>query len=232
MRKSKLFVLTFGLVSMTFYAQAQGSLQNLDFEAATVSPVPPDQFGSLVPIVNAFPGWTGYVGTNQMTDVLQNNFTLGTAWIDIIGPDWPYSGIIEGQYTALLQAGFNGAAGSGYVNVSLSQIGLVPSNAQSIQLEVSGVNFSVSFAGQNISLIPIGSGPNYTLYAGDISSFAGQNGDLVLTAMTTPDQLYNNVYFDSIAFSPSAVPEPSTLALLAIGGTTLLFRRKLLPRPF
>src|ERR1700722_4826419 len=68
-------------------AGAQGTFQNLDFESANLSP-PPGQFGSLVPIMNALPGWTGFLGNNQVTQVYQNNFTLGDASIDILGPGW------------------------------------------------------------------------------------------------------------------------------------------------
>src|ERR1700722_1510008 len=107
-------------------AVAQGPFQNLDFESANLSP-PPGQFGSLVPIMNALPGWSGFLGTNQTTVVYQNNFTLGAASIDILGPGWNnYIGIsiLEGQYTVVLQPG-KGQTGAN-VGASISQSGLVP----------------------------------------------------------------------------------------------------------
>ncbi|MGD0649804.1 MAG: hypothetical protein ABSA97_01445 [Verrucomicrobiia bacterium] len=149
---------TSGLLRQTF--------QNLDFEDADLAPV---QYGGFVPITDAIPHWTGYLGTNQVTQVLQNNSTLGDASIDIFGPDWPYGGIIQGQYTALLQCGGNPFTrdSSDLLDASLAQVGLVPVSAKSIQLEVFpwlGASFAVSFDGQAIPLSPVGSGPSYTLY--------------------------------------------------------------------
>jgi PEP-CTERM motif len=55
--------------------------------------------------------------------------------------------------------------------------------------------------------------PNYTLYGGDVSAFAGQISDLALTA-----GLFGTGWnLDSIEFSPQSVPEPSTWILLVSG---------------
>jgi hypothetical protein len=204
------------------------AFQNLDFEDATLSPVPAGQYGGLVPVTDAFPHWTGYLGANQVTQVLQNNSTLGDASIDIFGPDWPYGGIIQGQYTALLQCGGNPFThdSSDLLDASLAQVGLVPVGAKSIQLEVSpwlGASFAVSFDGQALSLSPVGSGPTYTLYGGDISAFAGQVGELRLTTLSTATAPYSGVYFDAITFSPDAIPEPSCLSLVLVGVACLAF---------
>src|SRR6266404_6353367 len=89
-----------GLACTTLSIHAQGSFQNLDFESANLSPVPSGQFGGEVSSVDAVPGWTCFLGTTQITQVLQNNLTLGNASIDVLGPDWNnFSGIniIEGQ---------------------------------------------------------------------------------------------------------------------------------------
>src|SRR6266436_309416 len=89
---------------------------NLDFESADLTPIPPGQFGGSAPIGFALPGWTGYLGTNRVSSVLQNNLTLGTASLDILGPNWNNVGgirIIDGQYTVMLQPGFD-PFGSGH----------------------------------------------------------------------------------------------------------------------
>ena len=122
----------FALLVLWQNAEAQGFV-NLDFESATLFPVPSGQFGGEVSSTNAIPGWTGSLGTIQVTQVLQNNFTLGNASIDILGPNWSFAGIIEGQYTLVLQPGFD-PFGSGHdVSASISQTGLVPADARSIQ---------------------------------------------------------------------------------------------------
>ena len=81
-------------------ALAQGTFQNLDFESASLTP---GSIGS-VPIATALPGWNGYVGTTPVSSVWQNDFSLGAASIDIVGPA-PAWGVIEGSYSVDLQAG-------------------------------------------------------------------------------------------------------------------------------
>src|SRR5882757_210737 len=154
-------------------AQAQGGFQNLGFEAARLTPIPSGQFGDFVPIDQALPGWSGFVGSLQVSEVLQNNLFLGGANISILGPKWALNGIIEGEFSVLLQAG---SKFSSFVDASISQTGLIPADSESIQLKANGSDFSVSFAGQNIPLIPLFVGDNYTLYGGDVSQFAGQTG--------------------------------------------------------
>jgi hypothetical protein len=197
--------------------RSQGTFQNLNFEAANLAPIPAGQFGGYVPITSALPGWTGYLGSTQVTQVLQNNLTLGAASIDILGPNWSYGVIIEGQYTVVLQPGTATLSGcGGLVSASISQMGFVPADALSLQFKAETFSaFSVSLGGENLSLIPLGTGANYTLYGADISSLAGQVETLTITALAAPNTAE---YFDSFDFSPSEVPEPSIVALTAIGG--------------
>jgi hypothetical protein len=207
-------------------AVGQGTFQNLGFESANLSPVPAGQYGGSVFSLDAIPGWTGFLGTNQVTQVLQNDETLGDASIDILGPYWNLGGIIEGQYTVVLEPGL----GPGDVNASASitQVGLVPANAQSLLFKAATFSpFSVSLAGQTLSLVSLGTGPNYTLYGADISSLAGQTGALTITALAA----YNTSdYFDSFQFSNLPIPEPgvfslSVLGVLVLGGRVLGRRR-------
>ncbi|MGB7768575.1 MAG: PEP-CTERM sorting domain-containing protein [Verrucomicrobiia bacterium] len=195
--------------------------QDLDFESANLTP-PTGQrgYGGSVSISDALPGWTGYLGANQVTTVLQDNYTLGNPSIDILGPNWSYGDIIEGQYTVVLQPG---DGDSGYVGASISQSGLVPENALSLQFKAQTFSsFSVSLGGQDLSLIPLGTGANYTLYGADISRFAGKVETLTITALAAPNTVD---YFDSIVFSPSSVPEPSVLGLFALSGLFFCLRR-------
>jgi len=206
------------------WAQA---FQNLDFEDANLSPIPPGQYGGLVSIADAFPYWTGYLGTNQVTQVLQNNFTLGNASIDIFGPDLSTASLLQGQYTLVLQAGQDPfrTFDINLINASLAQVGLVPANAKSIMLEAAGAgtNFTVSFAGQTISLTPLGNGPNYTLFGGDITSFTGQVGELRLSTLSPSGP---GVLLDAISFSTEAIPEPSALGLVVAGVLGLFFSKR------
>ena len=118
--KTKLAILS--LFFCTQFLQAQGNFVNLGFEAANLTPTSQDGFGGFVPVSQGIPGWNGFVGTNQLSSVLQNNRTLGGPNISIFSPNWTAAqGIIEGQYTVLLQAGLSSTAG--FVDASLSQTG-------------------------------------------------------------------------------------------------------------
>ncbi len=211
-------------------AQAQGTFQNLNFESANLSPIVSGQYGGEVAISSALPGWSATIGGVAVTQVLQNNYTLGEASISIFGPSWNDvdPGIIDGNYTVFLQA-FNPGQG----NVSLWQTGTIPANAASLQFSAwnyTSVNeaFSVSFAGNSLSPVSLGSGQSasgqaYTVYGVSIAPYAGQTGQLEFTAFggQGPDW----IELDDIAFSPNGVPEPSTLALVVIGGLALAARR-------
>ena len=218
MRNNKPLILALTLVAPI--AQGQGGFQNLGFESAHLTPIPLGQFGGFVPVGQALPGWSGFLGSLQVTEVLQNNLTAGGANISIFGPDWTGPEIIEGRYSVVLQAG---SKFSGYVDASISQTGLIPVGTESIQLKVYGSDFSVSFAGQNIPLIPLSAGSNYTLYGGDIAPYAGQTGELTISGLRDPTR-FNSVSVDSILFSTEVVPEPSVLGLLAIGLSILGWR--------
>jgi hypothetical protein len=104
----------------------QGTFQNLNFEAANLPVIPPGQFGTFQPIGSALPFWNAYVGTNQITQVLHNNFFIGTPFVSILGPDWEFR--IDGAYTVLLQPGFS-------EDVSIGQTGLIPIGTESIRFK-------------------------------------------------------------------------------------------------
>jgi hypothetical protein len=73
----------------------------------------------------------------------------------------------------------------------------------------------LSFAGQQVPLTFLGTGGlaiNYSIYAGDVSSFAGQSGIL---------QLRGVGYLDNIQFSDQPVPEPSTIGVFGVGALLL-----------
>jgi hypothetical protein len=206
------------------------AFKNLNFEQANPVIDPEGQFyPNDVTAASALPGWTVDLDTVQQTDVLQNTFTTGQASVDIFGPNFPTTGgafnigTIDGKYSVLLQAG-NLPGNPSLVGASISQLGSIPPTAQSLEFTAwatSASDFSVSFNGNNLSPVVLGSGPNHTsLYGVNISAYDTQSGTLEFTA------LFDNSHasalgLDDIAFSPNAVPEPSIVALTAMGG--LLF---------
>jgi hypothetical protein len=178
--------------------------------------VPAGQFGGEVSSLNAIPNWAAFLGPNQVAQVLQNSETLGDAGIDILGPTWSFGGIIEGQYTVVLQPGIDPSVENSFISASISQTGLVPAGTQSLQFKGAiSTGFSVDVGGQDLTMVALGTGANYTIYGVNIpSSLVGQNEALTLTALAGPN---STDFIDSFVFSPNAVPEPSTWALL-LGG--------------
>jgi hypothetical protein len=191
---------------------AQGTFQNLDFEDGTFIPIPGDPFGR-VEFSSAMPGWTGYVGTNQVNWILYNNLFLSTAGIAIWGPDQPLAGPFSGQYFVVLQAGNDPFGGPNRVNGAITQTGTIPTDTQSIQFYLFAGAMTVTFAGQPIPLTILGgSASSYYIYGGDVSAYAGQTGLLEFRGIG---------YLDNIQFSNQSIPEPSALGLLGLGA--LLF---------
>ncbi len=208
-------------------AHAQNTFENLNFESGTVENPITDPYSGFnhQPIALGLPGWRASIGGVPVTEVLQNNYTIGTASIDLFGPGWVSigPGIIDGNYTVFLQA-FNQDQG----NVSLWQNGMIPSNAESLQFRAWAWNhaslneaLTVSFAGNSLSPVPLGSGQSpsgqpYTVYGADITPYAGESGQLEFTAICGASPSWMEL--DDIIFSPNAVPEPNIVSMIAFGG--------------
>ncbi|HLX95548.1 MAG TPA: PEP-CTERM sorting domain-containing protein [Verrucomicrobiae bacterium] len=223
------------VVSLTLSRTTSGQdFQDLDFESATLVPVPGNAYGS-IQFASAFPGWTqtivgGLLGTNA----LYNNLFLDSAGIGIFDQNSSFlsSDVIEGNYTAILESGL-GYTQTGLVpsDVILSQTGLVPFWTKSLQFKAnnwfdSSGAFAVMLGGQTLSLTVLGSGPNYTLYGAEVSQWANQTAQLSFTVFGETPHVNNEIFFlDDIQFSPSSVPEPNTLCLIALGALLFGLRR-------
>ncbi|MGA2555128.1 MAG: PEP-CTERM sorting domain-containing protein [Verrucomicrobiota bacterium] len=236
MKTTKLFVHLSSGFCVWLSAQAQGDLQNLNFEAANLPVIPAGQYGGEVPVSSALPGWTVYLGSSQQTQVLHNYAYNSTATVDILGPNWQEGHgytfeIIDGQYSVFLQSGNDPNNIALLDNASIAQTGTVPANAESLQFKAWQLyvgTFSVTFNGNSLSPVALSSGQSpsgqpYTVYGADIAAYAGETGQLEFT------QLYNGadpaLLLDDITFSPNAIPEPSPLALILMGGLALAARR-------
>ena len=216
---------------MTAYlSQAQGTFQNLDFESASVIPIPGDTFNR-IQFNPAFLGWTGSVGGVQQNAVLYNNAFLDTSAIGILdqaadnAPNPLVHGrIIQGSYTALLMAGIGG-------DTTLVQTGLIPVNAQSLRFSaysysLNPVTFGVTLGGQNLSLMPIQNGPRSIVYGADIQAFAGQTVAMAFTTFAQQPHVSNNYFFlDSIQFSTEPIPEPGAGMIFLLGLGAMAFSK-------
>jgi hypothetical protein len=194
---------------------AQGTFQNLDFE----SPNAAGLTNGFVAFSDAFPGWTGWTaGTNQASLAGYNFVSGGLALATLIipGSQGAELGVIGGNYSATMLAGqFPPLVG--VVSMAIAQTGDVSPSARSLRFSARGdVQYlAVSFNGASVPFSQVGTGPNYSVYAGDISSFAGTSGELRFTEQAVPTG--SVLYFDDIFFSTTPVPEPGALALIGAG---------------
>ena len=183
---------------------SQGTFQNLDFE----NPIPPLTPGpnGFVPIVNALPGWTGYINGNPTDFVIFSDIALGSPSISVVDSLSLSYQPIQGSYSVFLR-------GAG-----LGQTGRIPNTAASLVfLSKPFSAFNVSFGGQFISMLQSGTSGNNIIMAGDISRFAGQTGELLFAG---------GGLFDDIQFSNQPIPEPSMLGLFGLGALLFAWRVK------
>jgi hypothetical protein len=187
-------------------ARPQGFV-NLDFESPN-TPLTPANFQ--VPAADAVPGWSVYTYdlVNPQSSVVYNSLSLGAAAVSIQGPG-SLESILQGDYSVILQGSTAGPPGG----AAIAQTGQIPQNAKSLVFfEGYFPGVHVSFGGQAIPLVQLGTTPNYSILGGDISAYAGQTGELRFTVPAD-----SGAEIDNIQFSVLPVPEPGTLYVMAMG---------------
>jgi hypothetical protein len=203
----------FILVLLCLLQKSYGQgFENLDFESADVTGYAP----GFIPVSSALPDWSAYFisggTTNALTQITYDGISAGTAGIFIEDSSSAFISPLQGAYSVAI-------FGSQFESETavISQTGLVPNGTMSLLMDVYLFNsFQITLGGQTINMIPLQTFSNYTLYGGDISSFAGNIETLSLIA--PPTGLGNGAEFDNIQFSSLLVPEPGVLGLLALGG--------------
>jgi hypothetical protein len=209
-------------------AMAQGTFQDLDFEAANVTGYQPN---FPVPTSSALPGWQTSIGTSPTSSVSLDGASESGAEISIFNNNPTYGTTpIEGNYSVIL---FGGAVlPDSLESASISQTGTVPSGTQSIEFDgnVAGAPFVVTLGGETIDMVPLHSFVNYELWGGNISpAMAGQSETLTFTEPPPAGTPPSEFQLDDIMFSPTSVittPEPDALTLMSVGGLLFgLYRR-------
>jgi hypothetical protein len=220
--------ISFALLLLCQSGLAQGFV-NLDFEDATVILAgSPD----MIEASSAIPGWAAYYGSSSnptlsgtLANIFYDSQTIGGAGVFLDDANTP-SGTdglslipIQGSFSVFLEGSIPYAA----VAASIGQTGTISNTARSLTFFAEQGGLQVTFNGQNIPFSAIGNGAGYTIYGADISNYAGQTGQLLFTAPGNNSA----ALLDNIQFSSSSVPEPSELALTALGALLLGFRRRL-----
>ena len=217
-----LFITFIFLLNGMLAGFAQGFV-NLNFESANAA----GHSSGSISTSSAIPNWNAYISGVAQSSILYDNQTLSDPAISMQDTNGIYQPI-QGSFSVLLQGQFNPSHNSTSTNsVAIGQTGLIPSVAETLifsaAITVGGpyvANIQLTFNGQNLNYVPIGSGSNYTIYGADISFFAGQTGQMLFTV-----PFNGSVFLDNIQFSTSPVPEPSTLFLSALSGIFLAWRR-------
>jgi len=193
---------------------AQGTFVNLGFESAVVH----GEWGWPVNLSDALPGWSATIGGNPVTYAVWNSIALDSSVVGVVGTNGLYAApAIIGRYMALIEAGYGG-------DTSLFQTGLVPVDANSVffltyprfqNFPYPGLLLSMD--GIPIPLYLIARAPNYYVWQGDVSTFAGRIAELRFTVFSSWHPEPNLAYVDAITFSSSRVPEPRTILLSSLG---------------
>lgn len=216
-------------VIFTAISASAQNFQDLNFESANVPATGFEPYGSYsVSVTSALPGWTAYLGGQEITQMSYNSPTLSVATVCLIGPTWDSSGlassgvgIIDGNYSLDLETGITPLnPTTTYVNASIEQYGTVPSTAKSLEFKEAEGPLTVSFNGNVLVPVALSTGVSadglpYTLYGADISAWVGQTGELEFATSSDVDYAYAEL--DDISFSTTEVPEPSPFFLVGIG---------------
>ena len=193
-------------------AQGQGFL-NLNFESAQNLPAsPPKPNGDSVPVTNALPGWAAYGSGEPYSDInyVSSYFSGYSTEVELEGGSLALSGEFS---VGLVDGG------------SISQTGLVPADAESLQFEASlpAINLSVTLGGQSLSYSILSQGTGYAVYGANIpAALDGQTEALTFGV----NGLAGQSLLDNIEFSTSSVPEPAEWAMVGVGALLLGFWRR------
>jgi hypothetical protein len=201
------------LLLSTLGAIGQGTFQNLGFETTTLTAILVNPLSGLYTTNATVPAWdwvphstAGHGDPN--TTVSFNNSALSSSAVTLHGLN-SYFPVIHGGYSIYLQGGSFVFDTNSYA--AIFQTGQVPSGSHSL-IYSGGSALQVFFNGQMLMPVALSNSANYTRWAADISAYAGQSGELLFRVPWRTASM-----LDDIQFSPLAIPEPGTWALLGLG---------------
>jgi len=205
-------------LSLALGAVGQG-FRNLNFETTTITPV---VFPGGTRYTATIPNWTwtpvGNFVNGDPNSVGYDDLALDSPAVDLEGTDFPFAAAIQGNYSVLLQGGSSLLPSTSFS--AIGQTGQIPLTAKSIIYWGGGLQ--VSFNGMPLSCQDIGDSQNYTIWGADISTYAGQTGQLLFKAPWQTEAL-----LDNIQFSSSQIPEPSALSCFTMGVLLLLIQKRI-----
>ena len=167
------------------------------------------------------PGWSHSSGSDTGTLYYELPHVGISQWYLLVRNPGSlnYGSPLAGNYSLAMHSGYqnNQDANSPWVNAFISQTAVVPTDSFSIRILATGP-FAIFANGNAIPMFSLGGNQ----YGGDISAFAGASTEVKITSVSPVGNLgVPPTIVDNLTFSPVAVPEPGTLALLATGGLAL-----------
>lgn len=210
-------LILFGALAGISIASAKDFV-NLNFDEGSLPAGPAPDFSQPTELI--LPGWTARLGDHVLSEIKWNSTYTDHGSIALFS----LGGSVQGRYGLLLTGGAEFPSFSPIVSASISQIGMVPADARSLLFRAFGGGglTEVRLDGTVLPLIPItshGADPNYGV---DVSGFAGREVELKLLTYAVQGG-GRSTFFDSLTFSSTSVPEPSTWTLLSTGGLALLW---------
>jgi hypothetical protein len=219
MRLCSVRLIGFAVLLSAAGVNGQGTFQNLGFEQSIIVESHPSGYGFDTGMANV-PGWTEYNAFGAANypggaTMWYNNQALDAQTVSLEGVAY-WTPAIDGQYSILLQGGTSYDIYS-HEGASIGQTGQIPATAHSLTYWCNAGGLQVTFNGAALSFSPLASFPNYTVYATDVSAYAGQTGELLFHAPWPS----GGFLIDRIEFSGQRVPEPGVLSLSVVGALIL-----------
>jgi hypothetical protein len=237
------FICSLTTLSVIFSARGQG-FQNLDFEAG---PVYNSRYLPVAIYPDVLPNWTVRFGNTVQPGANCNDFILDYPAVALMsqGGYLGASYVIAGDRSVYLQSAANLGDPSSAINVSISQVGVVPEGMQSLVFDARNQwygpygegfpippgPFNVKMGGVTVPLIQLASDGGNVTYGANISNWSGRSAELFIGVLVSSasglDGWEGWSVVDSIRFSAEAVPEPAAAALVGLNCVLLgLWRTK------
>jgi hypothetical protein len=185
----------------------------------------------LVSPADALPYWSVLYGSVPAFQVFYHGISIGASRIAVEDANFIGSfQAISGNFSVLFQGGLEGDPLTP-TDVTITQSGTVPALSQSLLFKTRGAIpegwLEVYFQNQLLPIQPVQSlANNINVYGCDISAFESQYGELKLTGVAPTPFGLGAVLIDDLEFSPTLVPEPSSVALFLLGTGLLVWHRR------
>lgn len=207
-------------VHSSLYGVQGGGFENLNFERFGSPSIPPDSIWLSWNL--AAPAWSHPQGGDSFfvyhKAPPQDNVGQYYFLADSFSTRWSP---LQGEFSLVLVSGNydRNDPASSWVNASIEQAGVVPNDARSFQFMADGA-FDLQVNSESIPVASLGG----SLFAADISQYAGQSIDLRIVNADFGGR--SGLVLDALAFSPLPIPEPSVAGLLTVSGLVWILRRR------